>query len=37
MCAELMFVFGVQMVCVGSLAELKELTGVEVTDLHREK
>ncbi|XP_076447900.1 isoleucine--tRNA ligase, cytoplasmic-like [Babylonia areolata] len=27
---------GEEVVCVGSLAELKELTGVEVTDLHRE-
>lgn len=27
---------GEEMVCVGSIAELKELTGVEVTDLHRE-
>lgn len=27
---------GEEVVCVGSLAELKELTGKEVTDLHRE-
>ena len=26
-----------EIVCVGSFQELKELTGVEVTDLHREK
>ncbi|XP_059150471.1 isoleucine--tRNA ligase, cytoplasmic-like [Physella acuta] len=27
---------GEEVVCVGSIAELKELTGVEITDLHRE-
>lgn len=27
---------GEEVVCVGSIAELKELSGVEVTDLHRE-
>ncbi|XP_070193742.1 isoleucine--tRNA ligase, cytoplasmic-like isoform X2 [Littorina saxatilis] len=27
---------GQEVVCIGSVAELKELTGVEVTDLHRE-
>ena len=27
---------GEEVVCVGSIAELKELTGVELTDLHRE-
>ncbi|XP_069693675.1 isoleucine--tRNA ligase, cytoplasmic [Periplaneta americana] len=27
---------GEEIVCVGSIAELQELTGVEVTDLHRE-
>lgn len=27
---------GDEVVCVGSIAELKELSGVEVTDLHRE-
>ncbi|KAL5013777.1 hypothetical protein ScPMuIL_008047 [Solemya velum] len=27
---------GEEVVCVGSLAELKELTGVDVTDMHRE-
>ena len=26
-----------QVVCVGSMAELEELTGVKVTDLHRER
>lgn len=26
-----------QVVCVGSMAELEELTGVRVTDLHRER
>ena len=26
-----------KVVCVGSIAELKELSGVEITDLHREK
>lgn len=25
-----------QVVCVGSIAELEQLTGVKVTDLHRE-
>lgn len=32
-----MFVFVYQVVCVGSMAELEELTGVKVTDLHRER
>lgn len=27
----------VQVVCVGSIVELEELTGVKVTDLHRER
>lgn len=27
---------GEEVVCVGSIAELKELTGIELTDLHRE-
>ena len=27
---------GEEVVCVGSIAELKELSGVELTDLHRE-
>lgn len=26
-----------QVVCVGSMAELEELTGFKVTDLHRER
>lgn len=26
-----------QVVCVGSMAELEELSGVKVTDLHRER
>ena len=26
-----------EVVCVGSIEELKRLSGVEVTDLHREK
>lgn len=27
---------GEEVVCVGSIAELEELTGIELTDLHRE-
>ena len=27
---------GEEVVCVGSIAELKELTGIELNDLHRE-
>ena len=26
-----------KVVCVGSIAELEELSGVKITDLHREK
>lgn len=26
-----------QVVCIGSMTELEELTGVKVTDLHRER
>lgn len=29
--------FLTQVVCVGSMAELEELSGVKVTDLHRER
>lgn len=31
------YVLVCQVVCVGSMAELEELTGVKVTDLHRER
>lgn len=30
-------VLSAQVVCVGSMLELEELTGVKVTDLHRER
>jgi hypothetical protein len=28
--------YSLQVICVGSIEELKELSGIEVKDLHRE-